>query len=152
MSGTDPTSPEPEKSGPFVGRRDAARHLLHPHQLKDSMALAPLPSLRNSTLAGLQAAVTVAVALPLFYLSPWSHLIGFASLGALVALFGRFAPSRQRLRILFLCGVWQVLAVLVMSGAVGLGAPMPAQLLLLALACGCFFSSATGADSVHRGR
>ena len=99
------------------GRREAARHLLHPHQLKDSLTLSPQPSLRNSTLAGLQAAVTVAIALPIFYLSPWQHLIGFASLGALVALFGRFAPSRKRLRILFLCGLWQVLAVFTMSAA-----------------------------------
>lgn len=136
MSDAGPTPP---------GRRDAARHLLHPHQLKDSMALSPQPSLRNSTLAGLQAAITVAIALPIFYLSPWSHLVGFASLGALVALFGRFAPSRQRLRILFLCGLWQVLAVFVMSVAAWLGAPMPAQLLLLALACGLFlFVSLTG--------
>lgn len=129
MSAAGPSSP---------GRRDAARHLLHPHQLKDSLAVSPQPSMRNSTLAGLQAAVTVAIALPIFYLSPWSHLIGFASLGALVALFGRFAPSRKRLRILFLCGVWQTLAVSVMSAVAWLGAPMPVQLLMLALACGLF--------------
>lgn len=145
MTSPNPTTPrEPDRKLP-TRRRDAARHLLHPHQLKDSMALSPQPSLHNATLAGLQAAITAAIALPLVYLSPWSHLIGFASLGALVALFGRFAPSRRRIRILLLCGPWQVLAVFVMSVAAWLGAPMGVQLLLLALACGLFlFVSVTG--------
>ncbi|SDL53546.1 FUSC family protein [Paracoccus chinensis] len=126
-------------------RRDAARHLLHPDQLRDSAALARQPSLRNSALAGLQAAITSAIALPLFHLSPWSHLIGFASLGALVALFGRFAPARRRNRIVLLCGIWQVLAVLVMSGAAWMGAPVALQLLLLAVSCGVFlFVAVTG--------
>lgn len=126
-------------------RRDAARHLLHRDQLRDSAALAHQPSLRNSALAGLQSGITAAIALPLFYVSPWSHLVGFAALGALVALFGRFAPARRRNRIVFLCGVWQVLAVLVMSGAAWLGAPVAAQLLLLAIACGVFlFVAVTG--------
>lgn len=128
-----------------AGRRDAARHLLHPDQLRDSAALARQPSLRNSALAGMQAAITSAIALPLFHLSPWSHLIGFASLGALVALFGRFAPARRRNRIVLLCGIWQVLAVLVMSGAAWMGAPVALQLLLLAVSCGVFlFVAVTG--------
>src|SRR5690606_14126403 len=119
-------------------RRDAARHLLHPDQFRDSVALARQPSLRNAALAGVQAAVTAAIALPLFYFSPWPHLIGFAALGTLVALFGRFAPVHTRNRIVFLCGMCQVLAVLVTSGAAWLGAPVAAQLALLSLACGLF--------------
>lgn len=145
MSGADPITPQPAHTEHRVRRSDATRHLLHPHQLKDSMALSQLPSLRNATLAGLQAAITVAIALPLFYLSPWSHLIGFASLGALVALFGRFAPSRSRNRILFLCGICQVLAVFLISTAAYLGASMVVQLVFLALSCGVFlFVSTTG--------
>lgn len=126
-------------------RRDVARYLLHPAQLKDSMTLARQASIWNATLAGLQAAAVVAIALPLVHLSPWPHLIGFASLGALVALFGRFAPSGRRGRILLQCGLLQVLAVLLISAAAWLGASIGVQLFLLALSCGVFlFISVAG--------
>jgi len=145
MSGVDPATAQDAERTLSSRRRDAARHLLHPRQWSDSMLLSLQPSLRNATLAGLQAAITAALALPMVHLSPWSHLIGFASLGALVALFGRFAPSRKRIRILLLCGLCQVLAVLVMSAAAWLGAPTGVQLVMLALACGLFlFVSVTG--------
>lgn len=138
-------APDQPPRDSFVRRRDAVRHLLHPHQWKESVQLSRQPSLRNAMLAGLQASITAVIALPLFQISPWSHLIGFASLGALVALFGRFAPSRRRLRILFFCALWQVMAVFVMSVAAWLGAPMQVQLVLLALSCGLFlFVSMTG--------
>lgn len=128
-----------------TSRRDAARHLLHRDQWRQSTELARQPSLRNSTLAGIQAALTAAIALPLFWLSPWPHLIGFAALGALVALFGRFAPTRSRKRIVLLAGIWQVIAILVMSAAAWLGASVVAQLVLLAFGCGVFlFVSVTG--------
>lgn len=119
-------------------RRDAARHLLHRDQIRDSLALSAQPSLRNSALAGVQAGLTAAIALPLFWLSPWADLIGFASLGALVALFGRFAPTVNRKRIVFWCGVVQVMAVFVMSGFAWAGAPELVQLLVLSLCCGVF--------------
>ncbi|MGQ3214522.1 MAG: hypothetical protein ACT6U0_02320 [Shinella sp.] len=95
MNDTEPTQPLDRRPELPARRRDAARHLLHPLQLRGSMALSPLPCLRNAVLAGFQAAITAEIALPLFHLSPWSHLIGFASLGALVALFGRFALFEQ---------------------------------------------------------
>lgn len=120
-------------------RRDAARQLLHPRQIRASMALAPQPFVWNAGLAGLQAAVAGAIALPLVQLSPWPHLIGFAALGILVALFGRFAPPRRRNLILFRSAALQTLAVLGMSLAVWLGASAPLQLALLALSCGVFF-------------
>jgi hypothetical protein len=140
---------EPPRNDPTVavtlatGRADAARHLLKPHQIRESLAMAAQPSLRNSTLAGLQAALTAAIALPLTCLSPWPHLIGFASLGTLVALFGRFAPQAARGRVVLSCAMWQTLAVLVMSVAARLGAPPSIQLVLLAFACGLFFFVAT---------
>lgn len=125
-------------------RRDALRQLIHPRQFKGSIALTQQPSLRNSALSGVQAALTSVIALPMVYLSPWSHLIGFASLGALVALFGRFAPTGQRRKIVFQCGVVQTVSVFLMSAAVWLGAPQWAQLGLLALACGALlFIAAT---------
>lgn len=120
-------------------RRDAARYLLHPLQLRDSLLLASQPSLRNASLAGLQSALAAAIALPLVYLSPWSHLIGFAALGTLVALFGRFAPARRRNHILFLALLCQTGAVFVMSAAGWLGLPLVAKFALLSVVCGGFF-------------
>jgi len=125
--------------GLAAGRIDAVRHLVQPHHVRDSLSLVKQPSLRNASLAGLQAAVTVAIALPLVVLSPWPHLVGFASLGALVSLFGRFALERSRNRIVLLCGLLQTATVLVMSTASWLGVPETIQLVLLALACGIFF-------------
>ena len=125
-------------------RVDAARHLLHPRQMRDSLTLARQPHWRNASLAGLQAALAAAIALPLVQLSPWSHLIGYASLGALVALFGRFAPERSRNRILFQCAVLQTLAVFVMSTVAWLGLPSVITFSLLALACGVFYIVAVG--------
>ena len=126
-------------------RLDAARQLLQPQQFQESVALSRQPSIRNSSLAGLQSAATAVIALPLVYLSPWSQLIGFASLGALVALFGRFAPQASRNRVVLLCAICQTLAVLSMSLVATAGAPLAVQLALLAVLCGVFcFVTTTG--------
>ncbi len=122
-----------------IRRVDAARHLLHPRQMRDSLRLAKQPYWRNASLAGLQSAAAAAIALPLVYLSPWSHLIGYAALGTLVALFGRYAPPRTRNRILLFSALCQTLAVFVMSAAGWLGLALAAKLVLLALACGIFY-------------
>lgn len=138
-------APPKENGEPLPVRRlDAARHLLHPRQMRESLRLAPQPSLRNASLAGMQSALAAAIALPLVYLSPWSHLLGYAALGALIALFGRFAPRRSRNRILLLCVITQTLAVFTMSAAGWLGIPQAAKLLLLALGCGVLFFIAVG--------
>lgn len=98
----------------------------------------PRPARGNAPLAA-------AIALPLIWLSPWSHLIGFAALGALVALFGRFAPSESRSRIILFSAILQVLAVFTMSAAAWMGASTAAQLALLAIPCGVFvFVAMTG--------
>lgn len=119
--------------------------MLHRDQFKACLALSSQPSLRNSALAGGQAGLAAAIALPLIWLSPWSHLIGFAALGALVALFGRFAPSESRSRIILSSAILQVLAVFTMSAAAWMGASTAAQLALLAILCGVFvFVAMTG--------
>lgn len=136
----DGARPDPVDPPPGSTRRmDAARHLLKPQQIRESWGLAAQPSLRNSALAGLQAATAAAIVLPLTLLSPWPHLIGFAALGPLAALFGRFAPRGKRGRIVLLCAMWLAFAVLVMSAAGWLGASVPVRLGLLAFACGVFF-------------
>lgn len=120
-------------------RRFTLRLLLNRHQISESVALSPQPGQRNSMLAGLQVAITALIALPLIQLSPYSHLIGFASLGTLIALFGRFAPREKRGWIVFLCLLCQSLTVFTMSTAVWAGMPVEGQLLLLALMCGILF-------------
>jgi len=123
----------------LVGRRLALRHLLAPAQLKQTLAVGKPPSLRNSALAGLQAALVIGIALPLVLASPWAHLVGFAALGALPALFGRFHPPAERGHIVAQCGLWQTVAVGSMAAVVRLGAGQSALLVVLAVACGCFY-------------
>lgn len=138
LENTAGTSDPADAGHATFSRLTAARHLLHRRRLEESLQLQAQPSLRNATLAGLQAAFTLAVAVPLVALSPWSHLVGFASLGALVALFGRFAPLRRRSGIVLQCAFWQTFAVLVMSLAAWLGWPHTGKLLLLAFSCGLY--------------
>lgn len=117
-------------------RRDMVRHLLHPQQVRESLRLGQQASWRNSTLVGGQAALTVLLALPLIYVSPWPHLIGYGALGALVALFGRFERKGARLPKLIWCALLQIACVVLMSLVVAFEAPMAVQLGLLALSCG----------------
>lgn len=112
---------------------------MHPRVMRDSLTLSKQPYLRPSALAGLQAALVAAIALPVVHLSPWSHLIGYAALGALVALFGRFAPVRRRNRIVAFAGLTQTAAVLAMGAASWLGLGETGMLVLLAAACGIFY-------------
>ncbi|MFG1263582.1 MULTISPECIES: FUSC family protein [Xanthobacter] len=140
MSLSEPPHAASADSATLATRRlDAARHLLKPHQIRESWALAAQPWQRNAVLAGLQASLAAAIALPLALVSPWPHLVGFASLGTLAALFGRFAPQAGRGRIVLICAMWLTFAVLAMSTAAWLGVPYLLQLALLALACGLFF-------------
>ncbi len=122
-----------------VRRIDAALHLVKPHQIRESLALNGRFRDRNSVLIGLQAALTSSLTLVCGLLSPWPHLAGIAALGALAILFGRFAPAGQRGRVVLTCAAWLFLAVVGMSVAARLGAPMPLRLGLLAFACGFFF-------------
>ena len=129
-----------------VRRRDAARLLMSSRQLAESAAVARPQGMRNGVLAGFQAALTVAIALPLVQISPWSHLIGFAALGALVALFGRFAPTARRNRIVLYAALCQISAVAVMSVASFAGLPTMALLLSLAVLGGVYFLISTVKD------
>lgn len=125
----------------FQSRRDSGRwrtvrNLIHPQQFKESARLAPPPSLRNDLLAGLQTAFTAVLALTLVYLSPWSDMVGFAGLGALVALFARHTSHWQRHWLLLLAAAIQTSMVFMMSTAAYLGWAEWAQLALLSLLCG----------------
>lgn len=142
VHGINLASPEPRKPS----RLNATRQLLHREQLQESVRLNRQPGFRNSALAGLQVAITALIALPLVQLSPFSHLIGYASLGTLVALFGRFAPSAHRGWIVFLCLLTQTTTVFVMSLAAWAGTPIELQIALLALLCGLLFYLVNAGD------
>lgn len=122
-----------------VRRIDAASHLVKPHQLRESMAINGRAWNRNSAIIGLQAAVASALTLLSWLASPWPDLAGVGALGALAVLFGRFAPAGARGRVVLACVFWLTLAVLTMSAAAWLGAPLSVKLGLLAFACGFFF-------------
>lgn len=124
----------------------AIRKLLHPRQIRETVMLTPQPGLRNSALAGLQVTIATLIALPAIQLSSYSHLIGYAALGTLVALFGRFAPRDRRAGIVLLCLLCQTGVVLLMSLATWAGVPREGLLILLALVCGVIFYLTTAWD------
>lgn len=117
-------------------RRVSARRLLAPEQLQASLRLTPLVSLWMSCVAGLQSALAVLAAIVLVRYSLWPDLAGFAALGALAALFGRFAPLLKRHAIVWICAAMLVGAVFVTSLASLLGAPGYGVVLVVALVAG----------------
>ncbi len=119
-------------------RRGSARHLLTRSQLQESMIVATPPPLRNACVAGFQAAITILIALAVTHLSPWPQLVGFPALGALAALFGRYASLQRRRRIVFICGALLTAGVLVPSLVSFAGASSVAMVLVLALSAGVF--------------
>lgn len=114
----------------------AALHMLDRSQLQDSVALAPPVSLRIALIAGAQASLAVLCAMVLTLVSPWSALLGFPALGALAALFGRFAPVPRRRHIVAICGGLLTMGVLLPSLVSLFGAPDWGLILMLALVAG----------------
>src|SRR5690606_21607031 len=114
----------------------SARHLLTRTQFQQSLALEPPPSLKNTAIAGFQAALTVLIAMSLIYLSPWSHLVGFPALGALAALFGRYASFQRRRTIVGQVACLFIAAVFLTSLASLFGASGFAMVLVLAVLAG----------------
>lgn len=117
---------------------DTARHLLSWPQWRESLRLVPHLSLWISTVAGLQVALSVLLVIVLVYCSPWSHLVGFAALGGLTALFGRFAPLQERRRIVMVCALLMTSAVLVPSLFALAGVAPWVLIAVLALSVGAF--------------
>src|SRR3546814_5764769 len=69
-------------------------------------------------------------------LSPLPELVGFPALGALAALFGRYASLQRRRRIVLICGAILTTGVFLPSLISLAGAPPVAMVLLLALFAG----------------
>ncbi len=119
-----------------ASRGASARHLVSPAQWAESVALGAPPSLRIFTIAGVQAALAVLLAIVAVHFSPWPQMVGFASLGGLAALFGRFATVERRMRIVVICALLLALGVLVPSLASWGGALPWMMVLVLALVAG----------------
>ncbi len=117
-------------------RSGSARHLLSRMQFQESLAVSPPPSIRNAGIAGLQAALSILAALATVHLSPWPYLVGFPALGALAALFGRYASIPRRRKIVLICGALLTTGVFLPSLISFSGAPPAAMVLLLALFAG----------------
>ncbi|WP_312462798.1 FUSC family protein [Comamonas sp.] len=123
-------------STPSMGRPQALRHLLSPRQLRDSARLQPLPALHIALIAAMQAALAVLLALVVARLSPWPQLVGPLGLGALAALFGRFAAPGRRMRIVGICAAMLCAAVFLPSLASWAGLPAQGMVWVLALVAG----------------
>ncbi|TCK08666.1 FUSC family protein [Marinobacterium mangrovicola] len=128
-----------------IGLLRTVMHLLHGQQVKSCVHVGKLPSFRNECLAGAQTGLTAVLALIAVYLSPWSDMVGFAGIGSLIALFGRFESRSGRNRMLLQAAAIQTFSVLLVSSAKFAGLPEAGLLLLLALLCGIYlFICVTG--------
>lgn len=143
MSESDHQPPSSEEPTPRAAHRRprptrsrSARDLLRPTQFHESLLLAPPPSIQNAAVAGFQAALAVLIAVTTVHFSSWPHLVGFPALGALAALFGRFASMRRRRSIVSISAVLFVAAVFFPSVVQYAGAPMPVMIGLLAVCAG----------------
>ena len=135
MPDSNDSSKEPRR--PRGATRGAtARHLVSPAQWAESMAIGAPPSLRIFAIAGFQAALAVLLAIVATHFSPWPQLVGYASLGALAALFGRFATVERRMRIVMICALLLALGVLLPSLASWADALPWMLVLVLALVAG----------------
>jgi len=135
-------TPAPLPSLPIVSRGHALRHLAAPARLRESLALQRPPSVRNAAIAGLQAALAVVLVATALHASPWAHVAGFGGLGALAALFGRFAPLARRRRMVLVAGALLVLPVALLSLLAWAGWPPVALLLALSAMAGVLASLA----------
>lgn len=97
--------------------------MLARHRFRESMAINRQAPVRMGTIAGFQAALAVLCAIVLARFSLWPHLVGFTALGALAALFGRFAPLPKRHGVVLSCAAMLAGAVFVTSLVSWLGAP-----------------------------
>lgn len=120
----------------------ALRLLLAPQRLRESLHTDHPPSLRNSAVAGTQVAIAAFVVAAALHFSPWSHVLGFASMGALAALFGRAASVPQRRRIVPLAGLLLVGPVTLLSWLSWHGLEPWALLLALSILSGLLASIA----------
>jgi hypothetical protein len=117
-------------------RRRSVPYMLSTVQLRESLKVGAPPSPKNATIAGMQAALSVLLAMMTIHFSPWSDLVGFPALGALAALFGRYASMGRRRTIVFLSGLLLTLGVTLPSLIAYTGASPAMMVIVLALGAG----------------
>ena len=122
----------------MVSRRRSLRHLLSRSQLYESTLLGTPASLRNAGMAGLQAGLSILIAMCITHFSAWSHLVAYTALGAMAALFGRAASYRRRHKVLAVSGLLLVIGVAIPGLLAYLGMPTGGLVLVLALFAGLF--------------
>lgn len=132
-----------------VSRVDTLRHLFNPHQVKEFWALSSMATHKVGLLVGVQSALAMLITLPAVYYSHWPHLVGFASLGTLAGIFGRFAPAGERGWVMLKTLGFLLASITAMSGALWAGASMVQLLLLLSALCGLlYFGAATARTGI----
>ena len=112
------------------------RHTVAPARLFESLTLNRPPSVRNASIAGAQATIAVVLTATLLHLSPWHAMAGFGGLGALAALFGRFASPTKRRQMVSIAGVMLVVPVALLSLIAGTGLSPLAMLMVFSLIAG----------------
>lgn len=142
MSDSNSLTPGPQDEEPpqarsesrrAASRAQAFKRVLTPTQWQDSLAVTTLASPSIMAIAGFQAALAVCLALVLTHLSPWPHLLGYAALGGLAALFGRYASVSERRYIVAISGLLLTLAVAIPATCAYLQLPTTALIVVLAL-------------------
>ncbi|MFD6164057.1 FUSC family protein [Oerskovia sp. NPDC060287] len=125
-------SPEPpaDRRSPV---RTAAREVLDPSHLRAALRLT---SVDATLAAALRCGASVALALVLAATSGHQDLAGFAALGALTSLYGRFDPYRRRAALLALVGATMIGSILLTTAITAAGAPAAVTLGVVALLAG----------------
>ncbi|MET4224462.1 FUSC family protein [Oerskovia enterophila] len=125
-------SPEPPADRRSLVRT-AAREVLDPAHLRAALRLT---SVDATLAAALRCGASVALALVLAATSGHQDLAGFAALGALTSLYGRFDPYRRRAALLALVGTTMIGSILLTTAITAAGAPAAVTLGLVALLAG----------------
>lgn len=126
-------SKRPVQRRKVLARTATAKRMLAPDRLLESLSLNRSNSPFMAGIAGLQAALSLLAAIVLVRHSLWPELVAFPALGALAALFGRFAPLPKRHGIVWLCALQLTGAVFVTSLASYIGLSPAMVVLVVAL-------------------
>ncbi|PFG42454.1 fusaric acid resistance family protein [Isoptericola jiangsuensis] len=111
----------------------AARDVIDPGHLRAAWRAAPSPTTTAGVLAALRCGAAVALALALAAATGHQDLAGFAALGALASLYGRFDPYRRRAAVVALLGAVLTGAFVAVATLTTAGAPAPVVLGVVAL-------------------
>ena len=120
--------------GPARGpRHHAARSVLSSEHGRAALKVTPADA---TVPAALRAGLTVGLTLVLGHLSPRPEMVGFAALGALTSIYGRYEPYRRRASVLAIAGAMITLAIGIASVGPLLGWPEYASLLVVSAVAG----------------